>query len=273
LCEVKYSKDEKAFLELKTKIEPYQEAITQREKLDAILVDPNSFKGVIDREATKQQSRHAPIYKKVILLEQFAELFEELKNLRKELGRKDIKKAKALKQARILEEQAGLKGVIGSTKKEQEARKTLLKQIEAELDNFGFRPNYDGCYDGGDNNAARAEFDREIDRFFIPIRNGILLKPIPPVEIDFEAAVNSVLHAVPTAVLGKAPDPYRKKERPTMVNARYKLAQLVSKSPEFRQAIEDFFHAAEVAMREEGHIVFQQEKPENKAKVQQKLEA
>lgn len=258
-----YTDDEQAYVNLERVIKVYNDAIEERTALDSALLDPNSFKGFIDVEAsTGEKARFKPIHQKITLSEPYARFFKELKKLRQKIGRNEITETEALKQAKALEKEAGLKGVVSGSGGDVTAGNALLEQMDKDVDSLGHRPDYSGCYDGGDHSSARAELQWEINKFFIPVRNGLTLKAIPPVDVEFENAVNAIIRAVPSAVLGKAPEFHEKSERPAITTARRKLAQMAAQNPDLRNAVEAFLRASESELRDEGHIVLKRSEPE-----------
>jgi len=260
---VEYTDQESTYIELEAVIQVYNNAIKEREALNFALLNPDGFQGFIDVEAsTGEKARFKPIHQKITLSEPYDQFFKELKRLRQKIGRNEITEAEALKQAKVLEKEAGLKGVVSGNGGDVTTGNALLEQMKKDVDSLGHRPDYSGCYDGGDHSSARSELQGEINKFFIPVRNGLTLKAIPPVDVEFENAVKAIIRAVPSAVLGKTPKFHEKSERPAITTARRKLAQMAAQNPDLRNAVEEFLRASESELRDEGHIVLNRSEPE-----------
>lgn len=264
-----YTEDENTYISLEDVIKVYNGAIENRESLDLILLDPAGFKGFIDREASRDdEKRYQPIHKSITLFEPYDQFFTGLKRLRQQMGRNEITAGEALEQGKVLEQKAGLKGVIiGDGGGDVTNANTLVDQMENDIDSLGHSPDYSGCYDSGDHSLARGDIQSEIDKFFIPIKNGLILKAIPPVDVDFENAVNAIIRNLPSAVLGKEPESHRKSERPTITTARRELAYMAAQSSDLRNAVEEFLRASEAELRDEGHIVLKHQEPKDALKV------
>jgi hypothetical protein len=258
-----YTEDESAYIELEDVIRVYNDAIKDREALDLALLDSNGFKGFIDTNASRdKEKRFQPIHRRITLFKPYAQFFRELKKLRQQIGRDEITESEALKQAKVLEQEAGLKGVVIGDGGDVTNGNALFNQMSKDVDSLGHRADYSSCYDGGDHSSARAELQSEINKFFVPVRNGLTLKAIPPVEVDFENAVKAIIRAIPSAVLGKEPEFHSKSERPAVATARRELAHIAAQSPDLRNAVEEFLRASEAELRDEGHIVLKHQEPE-----------
>lgn len=268
-----YTEEEQAYIDLEKVIDVYNEAIKERKELDLALVNPKEFKGFIDVEATKSDElRFAPPHKQITLFEPYAKLFKGLKKLRQQMGRNEITDDEVIKKAKSLWREAGFRDVIVAATNVTPVN-AVFEQIKKDVDSLGYQADYSGCYDGGDHSSARAELQSELNRFLNPIRNSITLKPIPPVEVEFEKAVDTITRSIAVAVLGEAPDWNDKNERPTITTARNKLAQMATQSPKLSRAVQDFLLSSEAELRDEGHLVLKREKPKTGTKSAAKIKA
>ena len=233
------------------------EKIEFRRKFEALFADPDAHQGFFDRAAAHDNEKHfRPISQRIILNEPYATFFRELKVLREKMGRGDISSEDTLTQALKLEENAGLKGIVISDANDKEAARVFLGQMRKEVDALGFQPDYYHCYGGRDHSNARAELDDQIHRFFIPITNGLQLKPIEPVRREFDRVVEAIIEAVPTAVLGQGPGHSSdNRERPTITNARASLGRYARGNTALREAVEEFVRVAAGDLREDAHLV------------------
>lgn len=257
---VEYTEEEEAYKELERTIETYDEAIQHRENLDLALLNPNEFQGFVDREASLGDTNYfKPVRSRIALFPPYAQFFDGLKKLRQQMGRDEITAEQAFEEAQALEKEAGLKGVVLNEGDDRNRVKALLKQMQTDVDYLKGRKGFSTGHDSDD----RAEYHDQIHKFFIPIRNGLFSEPISPVEVDFRRAVDAVISAASSAVLGREPEFHQKAERPSITTARSVLGQMASNSPELRRAVEAFLETSEQELRDKGNMVFKRREPES----------
>jgi len=238
---------ERELINIESAIRDLEKAKAYKENLNAILLRPGSFRGILDpkfkREATFSY------YREPVLNKKFSAFLKGLEDVRRAWGREQISSEEAFSQAQVLESEAGFQGVVfmnmhgdGYT-----VADILIEAIEKEVRGLGFRPSVPSFPDAGDHRHARSELENQIISFVSGVHDKLFLKPISPRVVEFS-------NVVERAAIGAAKTIA---EAPEQVKA---LAEALALNGVFVGAVLDTLHERDDILDQE-HVVLSEESP------------
>lgn len=141
-----------------------------------------------------KKNRYESNYKSPVYSKKFQSLLDGINLLRRELGYERISLAQAFEQAVALEKKYGFKSRLSLHAGGVESVYHMDK-LRKEMNKLGFRPDYSGCHDSGDNSSARNDFHRKINKDYVPVIEVLSFSPLPPVHLDFDTIVSGAVQA------------------------------------------------------------------------------